>query len=186
MLLCHLYTRQPLSDSCEALLSCDVIHHNHTISLAKELFGDASISAGEGNRQKRKCYVFTGTLENSDNTHCVQKKASETFSNSHVEVQENKNNFTASLLLNYLRWWCVMQWQKKWIIMISRTFPVLPCPTTAVPPGCYPQLLSLHCSLYLHMERRRSTVNITQTSVAQITVEICTNTQSENMHTDQN
>lgn len=99
MLLCHLYTRQPLSDSCEALLSCDVIHHNHTISLAKELFGDASISAGEGNRQKRKCYVFTGTLENSDNTHCPEK-ASEMFSNSHIEVQENKNNFIVSLLLN--------------------------------------------------------------------------------------
>lgn len=51
--LSYLYTCQPLPDSREALLGCDVIQHNHTVSLAKELFGDASISA-EGKEEVEK------------------------------------------------------------------------------------------------------------------------------------
>lgn len=41
----HLNAGEPLPDGGEALLSCDVVHHNHAIGLAKKLLGDASIPA---------------------------------------------------------------------------------------------------------------------------------------------
>lgn len=47
----YLNTGQPLSDGREALLSCDVIHHKHSVGLAEELFGDASIPAGGAGSQ---------------------------------------------------------------------------------------------------------------------------------------
>lgn len=47
LVLPYLNTSEPLSYSCETLLGSDIIHHNHTISLTKELLGDASIPAGQ-------------------------------------------------------------------------------------------------------------------------------------------
>lgn len=41
----HLNAGEPLPDGGEALLSCDVVHHNHAVGLAKKLLGDASIPA---------------------------------------------------------------------------------------------------------------------------------------------
>jgi len=59
LLLSYLYTCQPLPDCGETLLSGYIIHHNHTISFAKELFGDASIptprTGGDG---PVSCYYF--------------------------------------------------------------------------------------------------------------------------------
>ena len=46
----YLDARQPLSDSSEAVLGCDVVHHHHAVSLSKELFGDASKPAAGGGR----------------------------------------------------------------------------------------------------------------------------------------
>lgn len=57
LVLPYLNTSEPLSYSCETLLSSDIIHHNHTISLTKELLGDASIPAGQAGGSSK----FMGT-----------------------------------------------------------------------------------------------------------------------------
>lgn len=44
----HLNAGEPLSDGGEALLSRDVINHDHAIGFAEKLFGDASIPAAGG------------------------------------------------------------------------------------------------------------------------------------------
>ena len=88
LFLSYLYTCQPLSDGCEALLGCDVIHHNHTVGLAKELLGDASIpvggggGGGGGSRQKEAVLCVHWYFKNQktlDCTYFVQKYRNHLF-----------------------------------------------------------------------------------------------------------